>query len=76
MGMWIPLAFGARFSSYAPSLDGPNCRRAWEAGFRGYGVDGPGFFISDFDGIDVKGKVWCFSPSVRMDCRSILVSHF
>jgi hypothetical protein len=69
------LAFGQDFLPYAHPLMA-NAAGHGKLVFVGYGVDAPGFY-SDYDGIDVKGKVVVFLAGVPDGLpASTLVSHF
>jgi hypothetical protein len=69
------LAFGQDFLPYAHPLMA-NAAGHGKLVFVGYGVDIPGFY-SDYEGIDVKGKVVVFLAGVPDGIpASTLVSHF
>jgi hypothetical protein len=69
------LSFGIDFLPYANPLS-QNASGEGKLVFVGYGVDAPGFY-SDYDGVDVKGKVVVFLSGVPDGLpASTLVSHF
>jgi hypothetical protein len=69
------LSFGIDFLPYANPLS-PMASGEGKLVFVGYGVDIPGFY-SDYDGIDVKGKVVVFLAGVPDGIpASTLISHF
>jgi hypothetical protein len=69
------LTFGQDFLPYAHPLMASAAGQG-KLVFVGYGVDAPGFY-SDYDGVDVKGKVVVFLAGVPDGLpASTLVSHF
>ncbi len=69
------LSFGIDFLPYANPLS-PMASGEGKLVFVGYGVDIPGFY-SDYEGIDVKGKVVVFLAGVPDGIpASTLISHF